>query len=262
MPAPQPGPRPVPVDPVVSPADYPGPRAPCSGRLQDGRFTPLDPDELSRLGGSRYTDRLLVVAVGSNASPAVVHRKLHQRDCSDHVVFVAATLTGCSVGHSAHVSVPGFVPAAPFADPGASTQAMVLLLDPQQVECLDTTEPNYVRRRVSGSAMTLRLGGGERRGSFDLYDTRWGVLAPPGGRPLALTTQADLHEHLAAHWQPYAALFSHAGAHDPEGAPSALAGRADLRTRMRKALHDTGWACPNGLAGEPAQPGGAAVTKR
>ena len=56
-------------DPLVAPARYPGPPAPGSGLLADGRFEPLSPDDLNRLGQPPYDDRVLVVAVGANASP-------------------------------------------------------------------------------------------------------------------------------------------------------------------------------------------------
>jgi hypothetical protein len=232
-------------DPLAAPARYPGPPAPGSGLLVDGRFEPLSPDELGRLGQPPYDDRVLVVAVGANASPAVLDRKLRREGLARRVPFLAATLTGVAVGHSAHVSVPGYVPAAPYAATGVSTPVMASLLDAEQVDCLDRTEPNYVRRTLHADGFALRLDGGDRPRDFDLYDGRWGVLAPPGGSPITLSDQIGLHTHLAAHWPAYIELLG--AARDPESAVLVLAQDASLRARVREAWHSTGWAVGSGL---------------
>jgi hypothetical protein len=235
-------------DPLVAPARYPGPPAPGSGLLADGRFEPLSPDELSRLGKPPYDDRVLVVAVGANASPAVMHRKLRREGREGPVPFLAATLTGVAVGHSAHVSVPGYVPAAPYAAAGVCTPVMASLLDAEQVDCLDRTEPNYVRRTLHADEFWLRLDGGDQPRDFDLYDGRWGVLAPPGGSPITLSGQVDLHAYLAAHWPAYTELLGLVGAErDAESPVLALAQDAALRARVRAAWHSTGWAVSSGL---------------
>ena len=232
-------------DPSVAPACYPGPPAPGSGLLVDGRFEPLSPDELSRLGRPPYDDRVLVVAVGANASPTVLHRKLRRGGLEGRVPFLAATLIGVAVGHSAHVSVPGYVPAAPYAATGVSTPVMASLLDAEQVDCLDRTEPNYVRLTLHADEFWLRLGTGDRPRDFDLYDGHWGVLAQPGGSPIPLSDQIDLHSYLAAHWPAYTELLGTEC--DAESAVLALAQDAALRARVRQAWHHTGWAVSSGL---------------
>jgi len=232
-------------DPLAAPTRYPGSPAPRSGLLVGGRFEPLSPDELNRLGQPPYDDRALVVAVGANASPAVLHRKLRREGLEDRVPFLTASLTGVAVGHSAHVSVPGYVPAAPYAASGVCTAVIASLLDAEQVVCLDRTEPNYVRRTLHADVFGLRLDGGGRPRDFDLYDGRWGVLAPPEGAPIPLSDQVDLHTHLATHWPAYTELLG--AARDPESAVLALAQDAALRARVREAWHSTGWAVSSGL---------------
>jgi hypothetical protein len=232
-------------DPLASPAHYPGPPAPGSGMLVEGRFERLAPEALRRLTQPPYDDRVLVVAVGANASPAVLHRKLRREGVRDRVPFLAATLTGVAVGHSAHVSVPGYVPAAPYVATGVSTPVLASLLDAEQVDCLDRTEPNYVRRTLYAHAFELRLDGGARPRDFDLYGGRWGVLAPPGGSPIALTGQVDLHTYLAAHWTAYTDLLG--AARDPDSAVLALGRDAALRARVREAWRAAGWAAASGL---------------
>jgi hypothetical protein len=229
-------------DPAVSPADYPGVPAPHSGLLAHGRFGPVPVSALD----DYLRTRALVVAVGSNASPAVVHRKLARCGASDEVAFLTGTVTGLAVGHSAHVSVPGFVPAAPFHDPRAATDVRALLLNEKQLSCLDATEPNYTRRAVPATTCRLQLDGGRAADVFWVYDGRWGVLAPPDAAPWPLTTQAQLHARLRAHWPPYEQLVVNS-----TSIPQllrALARDARLRGRIRDAWHAEGWARDSGLA--------------
>ncbi len=192
-----------------------------------------------------------MVAVGSNASPDVLHRKLSGKGGHGVVPVLPASLLGCGVGHSAHVSVPGYVAAAPYRDAHARTAVFVSLLDEEQLVRLDATEPNYQRRRVA-SVEALRLELAARGGpeTFHVYDGRWGVIAPPGGSPVPFGTQRSLHQLLRAEWPPYLDLLGPrlrptAGVED---AIRLLAEDDNLRTAVREALHTTGWARPSDLA--------------
>jgi hypothetical protein len=227
-------------DPAAEPWCYPGRPARCSGLLDGDRFVPRASSELLRLAG----DRSPVVAVGSNGSPTVLHRKLAGHGVAGVVPLIAGTLTGCAVGHSAHVSAPGFVAAAPYRAGDAVTPVVVSLLDERQVACLDRTEPNYVRRRRSPGDCALDLEGGIRPALFDLYDSQWGVLAAPGRSPLPFVSQEDLHAYLRGHWPAYHGLL---GSGTARHAMHRLAADVDLRTRVREALAATGWARPSGL---------------
>jgi hypothetical protein len=247
-------------DLAACPWAYPGTAATCSGLLEGGRFTPRPACDL--LAGA--ASRTLVVAVGSNASPAVMHRKLARHGVSGPVPLVAAKLTGCAVGHSAHVSVPGFVPAAPYLRADACTPVYATLLDRPQLRCVDASEPSYVRRRVARGRCVLELDGGTRPASFALYDGRWGVLAPPDQAPVPFGSQQALHALLRLHWPLYEELLdrgrddgtAHAGtggdADDDLAAAQrvigALAADEALRTRVREAFAATGWTRDSGLA--------------
>jgi hypothetical protein len=227
-------------DPAAQPWCYPGRAATCSGLLDGDRFLPRASSELWHLAG----DRSALVAVGSNGSPAVLYRKLARHSVVGSVPLITGTLRGCAVGHSAHVSVPGFVAAAPYRARDAVSRVVVSLLDERQVACLDRTEPNYVRRRLSPGGCVLDLGGGVRPPTFDLYDSRWGVLAPPGRPPLPFGSQVDLHAYLRGQWAAYRGLL---GSGTARHVMHRLAADVDLRTRVREALAATGWARPSGL---------------
>jgi hypothetical protein len=228
--------------------EYPWTPSGESGLLADGEFTPGPAADLLH----DFADRVAVVAVGSNASPVVLDRKLARDGERSVVPVLAGTLLGCAVGHSAHVSVPGYVAAAPYRDADARTRVFVSLLDEEQLLRLDATEPNYERRRfTSGDGLRLELEGGIRSGRFQLYDGRWGVIATPDGTPVPFGTQQSLHELLQATWPRYAEVLGLRSGQAPgvETAMRLLAEDEHLRNAVREALHATGWARPSGLAG-------------
>jgi len=245
-------------DLTTSPWAYPGTAARCSGVLADGRFVPRSAADL--VAHSAYGARTAVVAVGSNASPAVMHRKLSRHGVGGAVPLVAGRLTGCAVGHSAHVSVPGFVPAAPYRRDDARTPVYVTLLDDAQLRCVDRSEPSYVRRRLSPGRCLLVLEDGSSPESFHLYDSRWGVLAQPSARPagspVAFGSQQRLHALLREAWPPYAELLGHLVAEaadqgddlaEAQAVMRALGADRRLRDRVREAFAATGWTHPSGL---------------
>lgn len=246
-------------DLVGRPWEYPGVRAPSAGLLVGDRFLPLEvvpgrssgeagvvdvdrrwsaapggaltlDEALRREGVVATGGRTLVVATGSNGAPAVMARKCGLGRVSAVVPFLPATVENIAIGHSAHVSVTGYLAAAPFPAEGVSTRVVVSLLDDRQLACLDQTEPNYERRWVDGERFPLELATGERPAAYHVYESRWGVVAP-GGVPLTLHPQHELFERLAE-------LL---GAGDVLGPP------ADVRTTTA------------GLAGEAGGPGRQAV---
>ena len=131
--------------------------------------------------------RALVVAVGSNASAVVMHRKFHDHNVSTTIPFVTATLHSVGIGHSAHVSRRGYIAATPVVREGAMSFVVASMLDRQQLARLDSSEPNYVRRGLSGSQFRLELDGGELPSEFYIYVSKWDVLADTDDASAALT---------------------------------------------------------------------------
>ena len=89
--------------------------------------------------------RVAVVAIGSNASPTVMRAKLARAGCSLVVPMTVGVLGNVAVGHSAHVGVLGYMPAAPMRRAGATTPVVVSFLDERQLRAIDDTERNYDR---------------------------------------------------------------------------------------------------------------------
>src|SRR5689334_11822688 len=84
---------------------YPGAWPPDSGLLDGDRLLPLD-----RLV---HEDRVPVLAVGSNASPAQLRHKMAEHGIVSPVPMVRTRVTGIDIGVSAHVSLLGYVSASP-----------------------------------------------------------------------------------------------------------------------------------------------------
>jgi hypothetical protein len=199
--------------PVFAPLTYPGeppagPGALVLGteviplRSRDGRWV------ASMFSGTRALDAVLaeagaaplrartpVLAVGSNASPAQLVAKFSTAGTPVPVPVTAVTVHGLAVGVSAHVSVPGYLPATPLPEPDATTGLHVTWLDERGLAIMDATEPNYHRIQLIAGAAVRLPGGGEVRGC-QVYSSARGYLVDGAGVPRRLSGQAELIRQL------------------------------------------------------------------
>lgn len=189
------------------PAGYPWWEPPRSGVLTPAglRARPHGAEDLS--------ERFPVVAVGSNAAPAVLARKLGTH-LHRGLPVVRAVVHGLGIGHSAHASAGGYVAAAPFvAAGGLASDVVVTWLDEAQLQLVDRTEPNY-RRVLLPAGTTCRTEDGTVLAGAQVYDSRHGLLAD-AGRPLALAPQQQVVSWLARRLpDPHAAALA---GDDPHG---------------------------------------------
>ncbi|MBN6057419.1 hypothetical protein JYK22_36175, partial [Nonomuraea sp. RK-328] len=194
-------------DPMAMPLTYPGLLPQGPGVLAGRRFLPLagrDGDWhvegspidtwLAARGAAPMRSRHAVVAVGSNAAPAQLHRKFTRHRVPAVVPLTRVRVRGLAPGVAAQISRYGYIPAAPVAAPGVS-ELFVSWVDDRQLAALDRTEPNY-RRRV--------LDPGTHPVSFDapaahagevachVYEGLHGCLADESGRPVRLAPQRRL----------------------------------------------------------------------
>ena len=239
-----PAPDDLEIDFALRPWTYPGVPAATAGLLADGRFEEHEPAELR---ASWTQGRTAVVAVGSNASPGVVHRKLAVAGVATTVPFLLGRLHGVACGHSAHVSRHGYLPAAPYAAADAVTAVTVSWFTDEQLAVMDASEPHYARRRVA--ARVLELVVTDTPDSW-LYDSVWGVLAERGGARLTVGTQRAVLTLLAQRWPPFGRLGGDAATLGEVTA--VLATDSALRARWREELAHSGWALESGLGHWPA----------
>jgi hypothetical protein len=168
-----------------------------------------------------------VLAVGSNAASAVIRYKLGRRGASAVVPLVTGVVRGLDVGHSAHVSRGGYVPATPVHRSGARTRVVLQLLDDEQLEVVDATEGNYERVELTATRYPVVLAGGGRPRRVHVYTSLRGVLGRPGERPVPMLPQPDVLAVLRA-----------AGVPHTTGEPHEVASRFGSSPAVRDAAND------------------------
>jgi hypothetical protein len=158
----------------------------------------LDLDRyLRNAGGSPVASLVPVLAVGSNASPAQLRRKLATAALPTLVPITSVKVSGLAVGVSAHVSRPGYLPATPVPDDDAVSDLWVVWLDAAALAAVDATEPNYERIRLP-TRYPVRLTTGQPIAQCWVYLSRHGYLINEAGEPRRLTDQATLISGLLA----------------------------------------------------------------
>jgi hypothetical protein len=133
--------------------------------LKDGRILAPGAVEVD------LSARVAVLAYGSNASPAVLGRKL--AGSTDPVPVLRAVLSDLDVVYSAHISPYGAVPATLRRSPGTEAAAFVAQLTDEQVRLISETEPNY--RLTSLEAASCELEDGSTP-ALSAYLSRHGCL--------------------------------------------------------------------------------------
>lgn len=206
---------------VLDPARYPWPVTARSGVLRPEGLEEAEAEH-DRPG------RLPVVAVGSNASPAVLRAKLGSL-LETGMPLSIAEVDGLRVAHSAHVSARGYIAAAPAAGEG-STRVTVCWCDEPQLAAIDATEPNY-RRVPLPATMRCREGLTTIEG-VEVYASSHGVIGEHGV-PLSLRPQAELLAWLRLRLPGVVDLLSHARLQE-----------AGARDRVRRALAAAGLVVP------------------
>jgi hypothetical protein len=166
----------------LPPVLYPWQATERSGVLAEGRFVPTNEIDwvLTGDGAAPLADRHRVLSIGSNASPEVMSRKMARAGVTTPLAMTITRHEGVAVGHSAHVSLPGYIAAAPYRCARCVRRFVALHLDDDQIAALDATEPNYDRVEHDGAW---------------IYASHWQVLAVHG-LPVTLRTQEDLHATL------------------------------------------------------------------
>ena len=168
----------------LPPERYPWQPIDRPGVLAERRFIQSSEIDsvLQTLGAKPLANRHRVLAVGSNASSDVIHRKMARVGLETPLAMTITSHTGVAVGHSAHVSLPGYVAAAPYRCAGYARRFVAVHLDDEQLAALDAAEPNYSRI--------------EHEGTW-IYASHWQVIAVRGV-PVTLRPQASLHTLLRA----------------------------------------------------------------
>lgn len=198
-------------------------------------------DDTAPDGGAPLADRVPVVAIGSNANRTTLRRKLISAGVRLDVPLFPVLVGGVAVAHSAHVSLGGYVAAAPVADPRGVARGVLAWFDASQVRALDASEPNYVRGLADADRYPLTVVGGLAAPRFWIYRSVPGVLTLDG-RPARLRSQAALHATLRLD----AALRARLPLHDAVATVMALR-RRHTQAWLRRHWADSGQSSADGL---------------
>jgi hypothetical protein len=136
-------------------------------------------------------ERVPVLAVGSNASPAQLYRKFTAVGVRPVVPLTAVKVPGIGVGVSAHVSKPGYLPATPVPDPGTTSDLFITWLDQRQIAAMDRTEPNY-RREMLPPRYPVHFCHGPAVTGCWIYVSKHGCITGPDGTPRPLQPQETM----------------------------------------------------------------------
>jgi len=223
-------------DPRRDPAGYPGDRLPFDFLLDGDRIDPLTADPTPVL-----ECRHAVVAFGSNAAPAQLVAKFGS--AAGPIAVTRARVRGFALGHSPHVSIPGYLPWVLVHAPRSQVRCALLWLDDRQRAVLDATEPNYHLAAVDPVRYPLATPATGPVTTYAAYRGRWGALRWPGDeRPAGATTQAALFERLGT----FGWFRDLIGAVGLAASQRRLAVDADLRERVHDALTARQMVVPDG----------------
>jgi hypothetical protein len=139
--------------------------------------------------------RRAVLAVGSNAAPVQLRRKLAAGH-EDVLPVIRARLQNFDVVYSAHISVYGAVPATLWQVPGATADVCVTFLTPEQEELvLDTEGGNYHYSMLPGVSLDLEYDLWSETGPIFAFVSKFGALSLHGG-PVALDAVVSMRSPL------------------------------------------------------------------
>jgi len=132
-------------------AEYPWARPPGSYLLSDDGaelLAAMGPERRRRTLAERSgagSGRLPLLAIGSNAAPAVLERKFaHFEAAADRsLLALSGRLHGFDVGAAAQPALYGAMPATLFPSPGTAVAATLLWVTPTQFTQLTWSELNY-----------------------------------------------------------------------------------------------------------------------
>ena len=224
-----------------------GPLAPRPSRTPHPAVVGVDV-ALALMGAAPMTARRPVLSFGSNSAPAQLRAKFASLDPASRVIPVLrAVISGLGLGHSAHVSNPGYLPYVLVDNGSASRLAVFMLwLDLHQVEVMNGTEPNYDLVGVPVDRYPLTLPGGEIVAGYAAYKGKWGALRLPGASmPLAAGSQHQLLAELSG--VPWFRLL--VGDGDPRSHLGRLRDDRVLRERVRVELAGSGMVIDDGWTG-------------
>ncbi|HET7589156.1 MAG TPA: hypothetical protein VFK14_03070 [Solirubrobacterales bacterium] len=194
---------------------YPWERPAGSYEWRDGGVRPLseldqpEREDLIERYASGPGARLPLLAIGSNAAPAVLGRKFGHFPSGEEraVLALSGHLRDFDIGAAAQPTIYGSMPATPFESPGTAVAATVLWVTPAQFAQLTWSEVTYrlgrlhTRFEIADAELGFDdvLAFASRFGTFCVEGSPAALAAVPArARRARAFTQRQLLDHAAA----------------------------------------------------------------
>lgn len=137
-------------------------------------------DVLENLGSTPLDQRVSVLAVGSNASPAQLLLKFSNSTIDSVIPVIPCSVVHLSVRPSAHISKYGAIPYAPrHSTKFDRVRLMLCLLSDEQLSDMDKSEGGNYDRVVIENRIPVMLDNDEMVYNFQLYRGKRGILDIP-----------------------------------------------------------------------------------
>jgi len=197
---------------------------------------PVLRDVLTVLNAAPMSQRVPVLAIGSNASVAQLRHKARSQHFPLLIPMVLAEVTGLEVGHAAKLVHLGYIPATVRFAPQAHEQLFVQFLDRQQLREMDATEVGYRRIWLPAEQVPVRLDSGETLGGVYAYVADGGYLVE-AGEFIPRATQSRIIERVRTASPELTELL---GSDVDEAVRRAKGSAQEWRTRVASAMAEAG----------------------
>lgn len=135
-------------------------------------------------GSEPLRDRIALLGIGANCSPAMLLKKFQKAGIGGDVYLAQVTLADHAVVHAAFVGATGSVPATVIPHKGTHAHITAGFYTPEQAEALTATEPNYDLVQKHDTVLTREIESNPvlLHGAL-LYVSIWGAFTEDGVTP-------------------------------------------------------------------------------
>lgn len=172
--------------------------SPVSRELRGTRIA-LPTYNITIPGGTPLQDRIAILGIGANCSPAMLLKKFQKAGVGGEFYQAQATLADHAVVHAAFVGATGSVPATVIPHKGTHAHITAGFYTPEQAEALTATEPNYDLVQKHDTVLTRAIESNPvlLHGAL-LYVSIWGAFTEDGTMPTlqsGIPQTSDLNTH-------------------------------------------------------------------
>lgn len=152
--------------------------------------------ELVNSDGKSLSDRVAIIAIGSNCSPEVLYKKFKDKVGGDFLI-AQSEIQNHAVVHGAFFGNAGTIPATVMPHQGTTTNITIGFYTPEQAKILTGTEWNYDVVQAGFTPFIKQGSGIAIEQGAAMYVSPWGAFTVDGENPVALKdipSQTDLEK--------------------------------------------------------------------